>query len=88
MVGKTLKKGTMLIRILISRHGVYEIQYNNERVENLTRTVRQNTERIEEIGNEYKEAVERLANSVGKRIDVVPNQVYKRVSYRSNNFEN
>jgi hypothetical protein len=88
MAGKTLKKGARVLRLLINRDAVYEIQYNNEMVENLTRTVRQNTERIEEIWNECKGAVEQLANSVGKRIDVVPNEVYKRVSYVSNNFEN
>ena len=47
-----------------------EIQYNNETLENLRRTFRQNTERIDEIWKDYKETVEQLANSLGKRIDV------------------
>jgi hypothetical protein len=54
-----------------------EIQYNHERVENLTRTVHQNTENIRKMWKKYLEAVKQFTNTVGKRMDVVPNQVNK-----------
>lgn len=65
-----------------------EIQYNHERVENLTRKVHQNTENIENIWKDYLEAVKQFTNTLGKRMDVVPNQVNKRISDLCNNVEN
>jgi hypothetical protein len=54
----------------------------------MTWTVHQNNENIEKIWKEYLEAVKQFTNTAGKRIDVVPNQVNKRVSDLCNNVEN
>jgi ABC-type Zn uptake system ZnuABC Zn-binding protein ZnuA len=57
-------------------------------LENLRRKFHQNTEIIDEIWKEYEEKVEQLANSLGKRLDVVPNHVNKRVIYLSKSVGN
>jgi ABC-type Zn uptake system ZnuABC Zn-binding protein ZnuA len=79
MARKTLKKGWVNNDTDTPTSILCEIQYNTEIMENLRRKYHKNTERIEEIWKEYKETVEQLANSVGKRIDVVPNYFNKRL---------
>ena len=57
-------------------------------LENLRRAFYQNIERIEEIWKEYEQTLEQLVNSVGKRIDVVPNHVNKKDIDLSKNVGN